>query len=479
MRFTAVAVQSGATALRVAGVEQGGAPQLLAELPEGATQGLAALLAQLVGPPPGELLLVHPGHWSAERARGWARGAADLADRVRTVPAPVAAASRACERSVDAARACERSINAAGGGVRVVLDVGHTGAEAALLHRGGVVAHRRTATGGARLDEAVLALLGAPDAVHSERARAEARRVREALSLQPDVVARTPDGQVPVDSRELRAALRPQLAAVVAVLREVHDQARGRPGSVLLIGGVARTPLLAELVDAAGIAGAVVAARPDAAAVLGALMLASADAQPPLVPVRTEPWLAAAVPRARHPLRAAGTAVAAVGLGAALIGAGSMLPVAAAATVPAGVLVQYGYRLDVPAGWEHTGGLPERRRSLLTPATAPDGSDVIAVERTPLGYDAAAEPERAQAELRAAFDEAAAAGSVLSDYVAVDRLAGRDVTTYRQREGRTVVDWYVVLDGDAQLSIGCRHTPAGAAASRSACAVVVGSVRRA
>jgi hypothetical protein len=52
--------------------------------------------------------------------------------------------------------------------------------------------------------------------------------------------------------------------------------------------------------------------------------------------------------------------------------------------------------------------------------------------------------------------------------------------SYRQRDadGRTEVDWFVVLDGDAQLSIGCRHTPAAAEAVRAACAVVVGSVRR-
>ena len=40
------------------------------------------------------------------------------------------------------------------------------------------------------------------------------------------------------------------------------------------------------------------------------------------------------------------------------------------------------------------------------------------------------------------------------------------------------VDWYVVLDGDAQLSIGCRYTTAAAAAVTAACATVVGSVRR-
>jgi type VII secretion-associated protein (TIGR03931 family) len=131
-------------------------------------------------------------------------------------------------------------------------------------------------------------------------------------------------------------------------------------------------------------------------------------------------------------------------------------------------------------GWEHTGGQPEHRRVLLTPLTAPDGSDMIAVERSPLGYDTAAEPERAQAELRAAFDAAVAGGSALSGYDPGARFAGRAVTAYREEEpDRTVVDWFVVLDGDAQLSVGCRHTAVGAEVVRAACAAVVASVRNA
>jgi type VII secretion-associated protein (TIGR03931 family) len=140
--------------------------------------------------------------------------------------------------------------------------------------------------------------------------------------------------------------------------------------------------------------------------------------------------------------------------------------------------VQYGYRLDVPAGWEHTGGLPERRRVLLTPLAAPEGSDLIAIEHSPLGYDTAAESQRAQAELRAAFDAAVAEGSAFSGYDPGGQFGGRAVTAYRQEEpGGTVVDWFVLLDRDAQLSVGCRHTVAGAEAVRAACAVVVASVR--
>jgi type VII secretion-associated protein (TIGR03931 family) len=172
--------------------------------------------------------------------------------------------------------------------------------------------------------------------------------------------------------------------------------------------------------------------------------------------------------------------VAALVGGLAATGTAVALPVWAppAAAPGAGVLVQYGYRVDLPPGWEHTGGLPERRRVLLTRVGAPQGTDLIAVERSPLGYDAGAEPERAAAEMRTVFDESVAKGAQLSGYGAAE-VGGRSVTTYRQRErDGAVVEWFVVLDGDAQLSVGCRHTPAGADVVRAACAAVVGSVRR-
>jgi type VII secretion-associated protein (TIGR03931 family) len=147
-----------------------------------------------------------------------------------------------------------------------------------------------------------------------------------------------------------------------------------------------------------------------------------------------------------------------------------------AVALPADVLAQYGYRLRIPPGWAHTGGLPERRRSLLTPLAAPDGSDLIVVEATPLGYDSAAEPERAAAELRAVFDEAVAAGSPLVEYLPATALGGRTVTAYRELGDDTDVRWYVVLDGGTQLSVGCRHTRAGADAVLDACTEVVASI---
>ena len=192
-------------------------------------------------------------------------------------------------------------------------------------------------------------------------------------------------------------------------------------------------------------------------------------APPPRGPVRV--LLAAAA----LPVLAAALTSLGVGLAPAPGG-----PVPRAVTAdPAGTLAQYDYALRLPGGWRHTGGLAQRRRTVLTPAGRPEGSDLIAVEQSLLGYDSAAEPDRAFRELRERYRRELAGGAELSDFTLATRFAGRDVIAYRQGQPRlgTQVDWYVLFDGDAQLSVGCQHTPSGADAVRSACAEVLGSLR--
>jgi len=460
-----VAVAPGRHAVRVA-CTAGGTPRLLAELPthldteplplaespsDRRIQRLCAALRQIVGPDVVEVVVVHPPGRPAASVQCWLDAATEVAPRFRRVAAPVAAT--------------------AGTPARAVLDVGRSGAEATLLQAGRIVARRSSGVGGDRLDLAVRALL--PGA-----STGEARRVREAVSLRPE--ARY--GSLRVESEQVRAALAPLLDEAVAALAEVVAAA-GEPVPVLLTGGVARCPLLAERVDAAGFAAEVrVAPRPDLAAVLGALALGPPPAAARAVAPGPAPrWLPAPPPVGRGRRWGSAALVAALVGGLAATGTAVAMPVWAppAAAPGAGVLVQYGYRVDLPPGWEHTGGLPERRRVLLTRVGAPQGTDLIAVERTPLGYDAGAEPERAAAEMRTVFDESVATGAQLSGYGAAE-VGGRSVTTYRQRErDGAVVEWFVVLDGDAQLSVGCRHTPAGTDVVRAACAAVVGSVRRA
>ncbi|GAA3067159.1 hypothetical protein GCM10010464_34250 [Pseudonocardia yunnanensis] len=472
-----VAVQLGSTTARMAAAGADGEPWLVArKAAPGAT--VASLLAELA-PAPEELVLVHPVSWPSSRVASSLGECVGLGGRVRAVPAPLAAA---------------------GLGAVAVLDVGRTTAEATRWDAAGrLLAVTSRPVGGADLDAVLMQLLRLP---HGDpTARAEAQRVREALSLLPEVWTRAPE-PVRVVADEVREPLARRLGVAIDALHEVVH--RTGPARVLLVGGVARTPLLAELLDEAGIGDEVsVAPRPDVAAVLGALMLPGAVGRVP--PMRAnapsssrgpgalgspsvgheraaEAFVARRLPpplpRTRRPLRTVLLLVAAAGVVAGLLGVGALLPSPSTA-VPAGVLVQYGYRLDVPSGWEHTGGLPARRRTLLTPAGAPEGSDLIAVERSPLGYDTGAEPERARAELRAEFDTAVVGGSPLSDF-RITSIAGREVATYRQQEaGPTAVEWFVLLDGDAQLSVGCKQTASGSAAVQAACAIVVASVRRA
>lgn len=474
-----VAVQLGATRLLVAIADP--RPRLLAELPVPEAGPDPAGYTALLDRPVDELLVVHgPGTPPVVPAT--------TAAVVRFVPAAIAALG-----SVDAAATGDpdRPVPDA-----VVVDCGHRGTDVVHLVGGRIVSACRVPAGGAVLDAVTAELIGLIGAEQGVRVGpAEAHAARENLSLLP--VVRVGHPPVELDASALRDALTPPLAEIVDTVRAVADSAG--PVPVLLVGGVARAPLLAELLDAAGVPDVRVIPHPDSAAVVGALHL-PAGAPPdsrsttPSASSGGPPeafWLPP-VARPRHRLlRALAVGTAAAFAVAGLHAAGTALPV----TDPAprgdgGDLVQYGYAVRLPAGWAHTGGLPERRRSLLTPLGAPDGSDLISVERTPLGYDADAEPQRARAELRAEFDRTVSAGAALSGFDPDARVGGRPVVTYRETRGsdgtdgdgpnadRAEVDWYVLLDGAAQLSVGCRHTAAHAAAVATACATVVGSLHR-
>ncbi|GAY10163.1 type VII secretion-associated protein [Pseudonocardia sp. N23] len=270
------------------------------------------------------------------------------------------------------------------------------------------------------------------------------------------------DGGRVVATRQV--ALGEMCAQVVGLARE-HPV-----GEVVLVGGRARDPRLAALLDSADLPPVRVPAGPDSAAVLGAVAVAAPSADSAVdVPGRLLP-----VPRRRRASVVAAAVVAVAVLGVGTAGVVPTLSRHADDTGPES-LVQYGYRFVLPAGWAHTGGLPERRRTLVTPAAAPDGVELMAVERTDLAYDATLEPARAAADLRARYDDSVAAGGRLDGF-APGRAGERDVHTYRQTTVDGRVDWTVVLDGTAQLSVGCRHGPVASASLLAACAEVVASV---
>ncbi|GAA2887496.1 hypothetical protein GCM10010472_52280 [Pseudonocardia halophobica] len=324
----------------------------------------------------------------------------------------------------------------------LVVDAGASGTR--VLRDGRLV--RQLPVGGVHLDAAVRALLPA-----APRREADVTVLRETLSLLPGATIGTEAGRVRVTADQVREALAPLLAEVVAAVP---------PGPVLLVGGVARTPLLAALLDEAGRGPATVAPRPEAAAVL-ARHEPAPDHDPERRPALLPP---PPPPRRRRLLTATLAVVAATGL----LGLGLLLP----DPLPADRLVQYGYEVAVPDGWAHVGGAPEHRRTLLAPAAEPDGTGLVAVERTPLGYDAGTEGARARAELRDRYDRAVAAGTRLEGLREED-----GGLRYRELAGPATVEWHVRLQRTDQLSVGCRYPPGGSAAVERACAVVVASLR--
>jgi hypothetical protein len=281
---TRVAVQLGTDRWRMAIADP--RPRLLADLQVPGSGGPAAALAlsrALLDRPADELVVVHGPGGSPVVPAAVAPAATAVAPVVRFVPGVVAALG-----CVDGAAAAgtDRTLRDV-----VVVDAGRGGTEVARLVGGRVVASRRVPVGGAVLDAVTADLIAPTDGLGVDRA--EARAAREALSLQP--VVGVGERPVDLDARALRRALVPPLAVVVDAVRVVLAGAGpGRPPPVLLVGGVARTPLLAELLDAAGVDDVRVAPHPDSAAVVGALRLPPHLLGPPLAPT---PVVATAAPR--------------------------------------------------------------------------------------------------------------------------------------------------------------------------------------
>ena len=317
--------------------------------------------------------------------------------------------------------------------------------------------------------------------VHAGDARVDAAVVADGVVVPVDLppAAHRPPG---AGGPPLAAALAGPACRVRTVeIVLAGEAAADDPEWVAAVAGAASCPVRVAGPLETGDPAAAAGAGPDTAAVLGAALLgvgllgtAPCSAGP--VPAEQEPHdgpgaEAAADDDPPDRMRWLLPALALLGvvlvLGGWVVGRGVDRPTAATG------VVQYGYAAALPAGWEHTGGDPARRRTLLTPAGRPDGTDLIVVERSPLSYDAGREPARARRELAALL--AGRQRVTRPDPVVV---AGRTVVRYTQHPGDgAVVDWHVLFASDDQLVVGCRR--AEGAAPLPACTEVVGSVRRA
>ncbi|WP_020498891.1 type VII secretion-associated protein [Sciscionella marina] len=141
-------------------------------------------------------------------------------------------------------------------------------------------------------------------------------------------------------------------------------------------------------------------------------------------------------------------------------------------------LAAYDYAFTLPAGWQQSGGNPPRRGITVSPGGDASPEARVYVEET---------------RLRKPVNNAQARQGFLADLEPKVRAAGftgfrpsikyadRDVAYYRGQsaEGsvRANVDWYVLVDGEVQLSIGCQYSEAQAQNMRPSCERIVRSMR--
>jgi type VII secretion-associated protein (TIGR03931 family) len=471
------------------------------------------------------LVLTHPADWGAVRTRILRQAGQGLGAEVSLVPEPVAAAvfHSASTAMPD-------------GAALAVLDLGGGTVDASVVRRRGasfeVLATRGEPDfGGADIDQALLEHVGtlvsgqdpqAWTALMEGREMADRRRRRvlrqdvrgakETLSRHAytDVPMPPPFPDAHVTRADLERLIGPQLGRAADLVADTVRAARLTPGelsTVFLVGGSSRIPLVARLVHERTGVMPTTLDQPETIVARGALRVVTLD------PHRTGAFPGVRPPSPmQQPLEAPSPGYAAVPVGgvgpmpadvtrpvaanfpqvpvAPAKARGKWLPwlvvgavvvvvaggVAAYRLVTAGPagkpIAQYDYRFTAPPGWSQSGGDAANREVRLKPDGDP-GQNLIAVQERALDYDATAQRDLAVSQVRSAMEKA---GSGFTGFSASTSFGGKDVVYYREQLDGASVDWYVVLKGRAQVSVGCQSPTGGQDAVRAACEQVVSTL---
>jgi molecular chaperone DnaK len=482
------------------------------------------------GMPVDLLVLTHPADWGAVRTRVLLQAANGLANDVRLVPEPVAAA------------VFHSSAHAmAEGATLAVLDLGAGTVDATVISRQGG-AFRVLATkgdqsfGGADIDQMLLEHLGSQvpstdreawrqlvegqglaDRRRRRVLRQDVRGAKETLSRHAytDVPMPPPFPDAHVTRGDLErlisASLNRAVALVLGAVRNTGLNPRQLAG-IFLVGGSSRIPMVARLVmEQSGVVPTSID-QPETVVARGALRAVHVEQPQPPSPVPPEnstrkitrrigaaeayrdafpatpapgfPGQAqfpvvkvpAKRPRSRVPLLVGGAVLLVVVIGASVAYAitssnkSTTTGSSSSSTPPPGKQISiYDYSFTAPAEWEQSGGDPTARKVQVRPIGGDSGKDVIAVQERKLTYDAGADRGRAVGELKTEYDKA----KNLADFTPSTRFADKDVVYYQERPQGLTIDWYIVLKGDAQVSVGCQYTPTGEQRVRTACEQVV------
>ncbi|SER78226.1 type VII secretion-associated protein [Actinokineospora terrae] len=477
------------------------------------------------GVPVDQLVLTHPADWGGVRTQVLRQAAAGLGNRILLVPEPVAAAVFHSASFPGPGRIL--AVLDLGGGtvdVSVVRTEPNTTLFTVLATKG------NPSFGGADIDQSLLEHLGrvaghpeewdslmrGRDLLDRRRRRVlqqDVRGAKETLSRHPytDVPLPSPfpDAHITRDDLE-RLIAEPIGAAVDLTLAAVRDAGitPAQLSGIFLVGGSSRIPLVARLVaERTGVV-PVTLDQPETVVARGALRAVAPDVthtglltgpQPlsglhstgqhstgqhstshqntgpqPIFPPANFP----ATPT--KPRRKTGLYTGIGLLLLALVGGGIGLRVALDQDDPAATTIdRYDYTFALPDGWTQTGGSPGIMRTEIKPTGAEQGNDLVLVQERELAFDSGTDQQRALERLR---EDYAKRAPDVSEYEEGASFGGRTVVHYREqltKQGATV-DWYVILEGKYQVSIGCQYTEAGRVPVRQACETVVRStvVRR-
>jgi actin-like ATPase involved in cell morphogenesis len=216
----------------------------------GAVRAVLERVVLAVGRPVDELVLTHPADWDQTRVGVLLAAAAGLAQRVDTLPEPVAVAA---------------GTGIAVGETLLVVDFGGGTCDVAAVRRDEtgpsvVASGSLPKLGGDDLDQRIVAHLVATAGCEPATGRGErlallaaARTGKELLSRHRQVELALPDHTaVGLTRTEFDAVIAGDVESIVRLVRDVSRQA-GEIADLLLVGGSSRVPLLAtRLAEATG-----------------------------------------------------------------------------------------------------------------------------------------------------------------------------------------------------------------------------------
>jgi type VII secretion-associated protein (TIGR03931 family) len=135
----------------------------------------------------------------------------------------------------------------------------------------------------------------------------------------------------------------------------------------------------------------------------------------------------------------------------------------------------YDYGFDLPAGWAQRGGDAQKRQTSAAPKGSTNADVAISVQEFLLTEPGdGANEDKFATELKSKLDKAGG----FTGFDPRAKFAGRDVLYYQGTLSSTrTIDWYVLVRGTVQVSVGCQYVAGNRAAVAAPCASVVRSTQ--